>query len=645
MKGDDIMKLSVFGYELVIPTDIIAAWVSVILIGIIAGYIIIKKRKLGVVWDYMKTTNHRKVGILYLLFGIIYFFRAGVDALLIRTQLAVPNNDFWVFQGEKYNELFTTHGTLMIFFVAMPLLLGLMNIAVPLQIGARDLAFPFLNALGFWLFFAGSLFFNIAFFINLTPEVGWTGYAPLSRAEFTPGAGTEFYVFGLQISGLGTIFTALNLIVTIIRHRAPGMSYTRMPLFAWASLITSFLILIAFTVLAIALYLLMFDRLFGTGFFSGDEGDPVFWQHLFWIFGHPEVYILALPAFGIFSDIISTFSKKRIFGYGTMVASIGLIGFLGFMVWVHHMFTVGLGPVVNTFFAITTMAIAIPTGIKVFNWLFTMRGGVIHFTTPMLFALGFIPSFVIGGVTGVMLSLSAADFQFHDTHFVVAHFHYVIIASTILGVFAGLYYWYPKITGYMLDEKLGKWHFWTFLIGYHITFFPMHITGLEGMPRRVYTYSEADGIFILNAISTVGAFLMGISMLFMIWNVYKTHKKKEQVSSDPWDGRTLEWMVSSPAPEHTFEPMPVIHSMDAYWYAKVKNKSLPTTTNVRVKPLERDSIQPFCIAMSLFIVSTGLTFCWYWLAILGGVMLFALLVIRSMTDEREDFYGKSDDHA
>ncbi|CDQ38250.1 cytochrome c oxidase subunit I [Virgibacillus massiliensis] len=636
------MKLSLFGQNVMIPSDVIAAWITSILLAIIIGFFIIKKRKFSMIWKYLRTTNHRRIGIMYILFGIIYFFRAGLDALFIRAQLAIPNNDFWVFQGEKYNEVFTTHGTLMIFFVAMPLLLGLMNIAVPLQIGARDLAFPFLNALGFWLFFAGSLFFNIAFFINMTPEVGWTGYTPLSRAEYTPGAGTEFYVFGLQISGLGTIFTALNLIVTIMRHRAPGMKYTRMPLFAWATLITSFLILIAFTVLAIALYLLMFDRLFGTGFFSGEEGDPIFWQHLFWIFGHPEVYILALPAFGIFSDIIATFSRKRIFGYPVMVVSITLIGFLGFMVWSHHMFTVGLGPMANTFFAITTMAIAVPTGIKVFNWLFTMRGGVIHFTTPMLFALGFIPSFVMGGVTGVMLSVSAADFQFHDTHFVVAHFHYVIIASTILGVFAGLYYWYPKITGYILDEKLGKWHFWTFLIGFHLTFFPMHITGLEGMPRRVYTYTQADGIFLLNAASTVGAFLMGISMLFAVWNVYITHKKGEKVGNDPWNGRTLEWTEASPAPEHTFEPMPIVDEIDAFWFAKIENRSLATTLAVRIKPLEQETIQPFFIAMALLVICTGLTFTWYWLTIAGAVLLFSLLIVRSFTDERESFYGKED---
>ncbi|CDO05111.1 Cytochrome c oxidase subunit 1 [Oceanobacillus picturae] len=634
------MKFTLFGINIMLPSDVLAAWVFTILLGATVVFLVLKKKRLGLIWEYMVTTNHRKIGILYILFGIIYFFRAGLDALFIRTQLAFPNNDFWVFQGEKYNEVFTTHGTMMIFFVAMPLLLGLMNTVVPLQIGARDLAFPFLNTVGFWLFFFGSIFFNISFFLNMTPEIGWTGYAPLSTEQFTPGAGSDFYIFGLQISGLGTIFTALNLIVTIVRHRAPGMKMTRMPLFAWTSLITSFLILIAFTVLAIALYLLMFDRLFGAGFFSGTEGNPIYWQHLFWIFGHPEVYILALPAFGIFSDVISTFSRKRVFGYPIMVLSVALIGFLGFMVWAHHMFTVGLGPMANTFFAITTMLIAVPTGIKVFNWLFTMRLGVIRFTTPMLFSLGFIPSFVMGGVTGVMLSVSAADFQFHDTHFVVAHFHYVIIASTILGIFAGLYYWYPKITGYLLDEKLGRWHFWTFLIGFHLTFFPMHITGLEGMPRRVYTYDDSGGLAELNFMSTIGAFLMGVSMLFAIWNVYKTYKEGRKVGNDPWDGRTLEWSVASPAPEHTFDPMPVVEEIDSFWFAKSAGKKLPVTDQVRATPLEVQSILPFLIGSTLFFLSLGLTFSWYWLSILSAFILFTLLVIRSLKDEREDHYGR-----
>lgn len=632
------MNISLFGSSIHVPMDVVAAWVSAIVIGGVIAFYVLKKRKLPLIWEYMRTTNHRKVGTLYVLFGFIFFLRAGIDALLIRTQLAVPNNEFWLYQYEKYNQVFSTHGTIMIFFAAMPMLLGLMNIAVPLQIGARDLAYPFLNALGFWLFVSGAVVFNIAFFLDSSPAIGWTGYAPLSTSLFTPDVNTDFYVFGVQISGIGTLLTAINLLVTIIRLRAPGMTYFRMPLFTWATFITSILILIAFTVLAIGLYLLMFDRLFGSKFFQGPDGDPVFWQHLFWIFGHPEVYILAIPAFGVFSDIITTFSKKRIFGYPAMVFSIILIGFLSFTVWAHHMLTVGLGPVLNTFFAMTTMAIAVPTGIKVFNWLFTIRGGYIQFTTPMLFALGFIPSFVIGGVTGVMLSVSAADFQFHDSHFVVAHFHYVILASTILGIFGAIYYYYPKITGLRLGETLGKWHFWLFIFGYHLTFLPMHITGLNGMPRRVYTYDVGEGLEITNLLSTIGAFTMGIGVLLFFVNIMKTHYKNEKVGPDPWDGRTLEWTVPSPSPEETFSPMPVVEEEDAFWYAKVRGEKLKTTTEHRASPIAKRSLIPLLIAFMLGLVGMCFIYKMFMLAIIPGVGVFVLMITRALTDERADYY-------
>lgn len=634
------MNISFFGDSIFVPSDVMAAWAFTIIAGMFIVFTIIKKKKFPVIWGYMRTTNHRKVGTLYIIFGCIFFLRGGVDALLIRSQLAVPNNEFWVIQLEKYNEVFTTHGTVMIFFAAMPMLLGLMNVAVPLQIGARDLAFPFVNAVGFWLFFTGAMIFNLAFFLNSAPAVGWTGYAPLSTALFTPGVNTDYYVLGVQISGLGTILTALNLIVTIIRFRAPGMKWMRVPLFSWAALITSFLILIAFTVLAIGLYLLMFDRLFGTKFFQSPDGDPVFWQHLFWIFGHPEVYILAIPAFGLFSDIISTFAKKRVFGYSAMVLSIILIGFLSFTVWAHHMLTVGLGPILNSFFAISTMTIAVPTGIKIFNWLFTLRGGVIRFTTPMLFSLGFIPSFVLGGVTGVMLSVSAADFQFHDSHFVVAHFHYVILASTILGIFAGIYYYYPKITGLALDEMLGKWHFWLFLIGYHVTFLPMHITGMNGMPRRTYTYDVGEGIEMTNLTSTIGAFMMGLSMLFLFYNVVKTHWKHQRVSADPWNGRTLEWTQASPSPEKTFHPMPVVDRLDALWYAKLREEALPTTESHRPGPLARDSILPLVLSLFLGVLGMCLIYRLFVLAFIPGVGVLICFIVRAFTDEREAYYGK-----
>lgn len=634
------MHFSLFNQSFYLPVTIIIAWILTIGLLVLITIYLFKKKKWPVVWDYMTTTNHRKVGTLYILFGFTFFVRAGIDAILIRSQLALPNNEFMNFQFQKYNEIFTTHGTVMIFLAAMPMLLGLMNIAVPLQIGAKDLAFPFLNAAGFWLFFAGGVLFNLAFFFNSAPEIGWTGYAPFSTAVFTPDVSSDYYVFGVQISGLGTIFTAINLIVTIIRHRAPGMTVMKMPLFTWASLVTSFLILIAFTVLAIALYLLMFERMFGTQFFHGPDADPVYWQHLFWIFGHPEVYILALPAFGIFSDIITTFSKKRIFGYPAMVISLALIGFLGFTVWAHHMYTAGLGPLLNTVFALTTMTIAVPTGIKIFNWLFTIRGGIIQFTTPMLFALGFIPSFVMGGVTGVMLSVSAADFQFHDSHFVVAHFHYVILASTILGIFAGIYYYYPKITGLKLNETLGKWHFWLFLIGYHLTFFPMHISGMNGMPRRTFTYSVGEGLEGTNFLSTIGAYLMGVSILFLAYNLFKTHREGNKVGSDPWNGRTLEWTVASPSPEETFNPMPIYEEMDAFWYAKMRGEKLKTTTNHRPSPVAKRTLLPFLMANTLGVFAFFFMYERFILASILGAAVLVMFVIRTFQHDKESRHGK-----
>lgn len=636
------MNVSILGYSGYIPSDVISAWVFTAILSVVVIIYVLKQKKLPLIWDYLRTTNHRKIGTVYILFGFLFFVRAGVDALFIRTQLAIPNNDFWVFQFEKYDQLFTTHGTMMIFFAAMPMLLGLMNVAVPLQIGARDLAFPFLNAVGFWLFFSGAMIFNLAFFLNSAPAIGWTGYAPLSTSLFTPNVNSDFYVFGVQISGLGTLFTALNLMVTIIRHRAPGMKWMRLPLFTWATLVTCFMILLAFTVLAIGLYLLMFDRLFGTKFFVGPDGDPVYWQHLFWVFGHPEVYILAIPAFGVFSDIISTFAKKRIFGYPAMVISIVLIGFLSFTVWAHHMLTVGLGPMLNTFFALTTMTIAVPTGIKIFNWLFTLQGGLIRFTTPMLFSLGFIPSFVMGGVTGVMLSVSAADFQFHDSHFVVAHFHYVILASTILGVFAAIYYFYPKITGLVLNEKLGKWHFWLFLIGYHLTFLPMHISGLNGMPRRTYTYDVGEGLATTNMLSTIGAFVMGVSFIFFFWNLVKTHRANEKVGNDPWDGRTLEWTVPSPSPEHTFDPMPVVEDLDPYWLAKKENRPMKTTHQHRSSPIARDSLLPLLMSLALGAFGICMIYQWFIASAVCAGIVFLFFIIRSFTDERKAYYGKGD---
>ncbi len=561
------------------------------------------KRYRGIM-DWLTTVDHKKIGILYLLGGGFFFLVGGIEALLIRIQLMFP--EFGFIPAHTFNELVTMHGTTMIFFAAMPLIFAFMNAIVPLQIGARDVAFPFVNALGFWLFFLGGVLLNASWLLGAVPDAGWTAYVPLSGPDYG-GGGVNFYVLGLQIAGIGTLIGGINFLVTIINMRAPGMSFMRMPLFTWTAFITSALILFAFPAITVGLVLLMFDRMFGANFFDpAMGGNVVLWQHLFWIFGHPEVYILILPAFGIISEIVTTFSSKRLFGYSSMVFATVLIGFLGFMVWAHHMFTTGLGPVANSLFAIATMLIAVPTGIKIFNWILTLWGGHIRFTTASLFAMSFIPTFVMGGITGVMLAVAPADFQFHDTYFVVAHFHYVIVGGLILGIFAGMFYWWPKMFGRILDEKLGKWFFWLFFIGFHLTFFIQHILGLQGMPRRVFTYMGGQGWDISNFISTIGAIFMAIGTLVFIWNVWITSRKPMNAPADPWDGRTLEWTISSPPPEYNFKQIPIVRGLDALWVEKSEGRTEMTASEpVGSIHMPSGSILPLIMSLGLFIAGFG----------------------------------------
>lgn len=623
----------ILDYLLSLPSDIIFADISFTIMLIASVYLLTKYAKWKWLWSWITSTDHKKIGIMYLFVSFLFFIRAGIEALLIRMQLAFPNNEFWVFQGERFNQLTSTHGTVMIFLVATPLLIGLMNVIVPLQIGARDVAFPFMNSLSLWLFISGGILINASFVAGGSPNAGWTTYAPLALKEFTPGPGNSYYPIGLQVAGLGTIMGGINFIVTIIKMRAPGMRFMRMPLSTWSMFITSILIVYAFSALAVALLLLTFERLFGTVILSASEGNPLIWQHLFWIFGHPEVYIIALPAFGIFSDVISVFSKRKLFGYPSMVFAIILIGFLGFMVWVHHMFTVGLNTNITIFFALTTMLIAVPTGIKIFNWLFTMRGGMIRFDTPMLYALGFIFTFVIGGVTGVMLGTVPADYQYHDSYFVVAHLHYVIIGATIFGVFSGVYYWWPKMFGKKLNETLGKWNFWTFGIGFHITFFPMHVMGLMGMPRRVFTYPEGDGLGFLNFISTCGAFMMGIGVLFFMINIYITTRyTNKRGLNDPWfsRGRTLEWTIPSPPPAYNFARLPEVKSREPLWDAYEKgNINIDFIGEYEDIHLPNSTSLPFFIGIGFLIASFGFVFEIWTVALSGMLIVFLMMSIRS----------------
>ncbi|OYD07018.1 cytochrome c oxidase subunit I [Paludifilum halophilum] len=584
-------------------------------------------------WEWITTVDHKKIGVLYLTAGGFFFTVGGLEALLIRLQLMFPDNRFIV--GDQYNQLMSMHGTTMIFLVALPLLFGLMNVIVPLQIGARDVAFPFLNSLGFWLYFSGGLLLNLSWLFGGAPDAGWTSYATLALNEFSPGPGVNYYVLGLQIAGIGTLISGINFLVTIINMRAPGMSYLRMPLFTWTTFVTSALILFAFPPLTAGLFMMMFERLFDTNFFTTHGGGNVtIWQHIFWIFGHPEVYILVLPAFGVFSEVISTFSRKRLFGYNSMVFAVVLIGFLGFMVWVHHMFTVGLGPVANTIFAVATMAIAVPTGIKVFNWLATMWGGSLRFTTAMLYAAGFIVMFVIGGVTGVMLGVVPADWQFHDTYFVVAHFHYVIIGGTLLGILAGVYYWWPKIFGRMLSEKWGRWNFWFFYPGVHLTFFPQHFLGLYGMPRRVFTYPSGYGLELNNLLSSLGTILMTIGLLFFLYNAVWSLTKGPRAESDPWDGRTLEWAISSPPPEYNFAQLPKIRSLDPWWAEKREgNRGMQPAEPLGPIHMPSSTYLPFVMAIGFFISGIGFVFHSVRVGVLGLLIVIVTLFIRSFQED------------
>lgn len=595
------------------------------------------KRSVGAfLWDYLTTVDHKKIAHLYLAGGAFFFVLGGIEALIIRIQLMVPENDF--VSAGFYNEIITMHGTTMIFFAGMPFVIGLMNAVMPLQIGARDVAFPFLNALSFWLFFLGGILLNLSFIFGGAPDAGWTSYASLSMAS--SGHGIDYYIMGLQISGAGTLMGGINFIATIVTMRAPGMTYMRMPLFTWTTFVTSVLILFAFPPLTINLFLLMFDRMFGTAFFNTAlGGNQVIYQHLFWIFGHPEVYILILPLFGVFSEVFATFSRKRLFGYTAMVFATMLIAFLGFMVWAHHMFTVGLGPVANAIFAVGTMAIAVPTGIKIFNWLATMWGGQVQINSAMLWALGFIPSFTIGGMTGVMLGSNVADYQYHDTYFVVGHFHYVIVGGTIFGIFSALHYWWPKMFGRILNETLGKWAFWFFFFGLHLTFFVQHLLGLMGMPRRYWVFLNDQGLELGNLISTLGTFLMGIGAIIFVINIIYTAVKGEPAPADPWDGRTLEWSVSSPPPYYNFAQLPLVRGLDPLWLEKTEgNGTIPPAEPLDDIHMPNNSILPFLMAVGFFIAGFGFIYqtdhkLWY-LALYGGLAFsVAMMIIRSVKDD------------
>jgi len=560
--------------------------------------------------SWLTTTDHKRIGLLYFYTAFAFFLIGGLEALVIRAQLAQP--DGHLVSAETYNQLFTMHGTTMIFLALMPLSASFFNYIVPLQIGARDVAFPRLNAFSYWVFLFGGLLMNASWVagplfhagrLNVAPDAGWFGYANLTSRQYSPGPNIDFWMFGLQILGVSSLAAGFNFIVTILNMRAPGMRMMRLPVFCWMTLVTSFLIITAFPVVTVALVLLMFDRFFGTHFYlTSAGGDPVLWQHLFWLFGHPEVYILILPAMGIVSEVLPTFARKPLFGYTVVVYSGVLIGFMGWGVWSHHMFAVGLGPIADSVFAATTMLIAVPTGVKIFNWLATLWGGQLRFTSAMLFALGFIALFTIGGLSGITHAAPPADLQQTDTYYVVAHLHYVLFGGTVFGLFAGMYYWWPKMTGRLLSEPLGRWHFALMFVGMNLAFFPMHLIGLLGMPRRIYTYSPELGVATLNLVSSVGALLIGVSVLVFIWNVWRTRTRGQLAGNDPWGGATLEWTIASPPPVHNFDVIPTVASRLPRW-TKTQVKAIPEGAELAEFPVPSGSIWPLVTALGLPILA------------------------------------------
>ena len=516
----------------------------------------------GELVGWLTTVDHKKLGLMYIVTATVFFITSGILALLMRLELAAPGSTIGL-TPDQYNQFFSMHGTGMIFLFVIPMLVGVGNYLVPLQIGARDMAFPQLNALSYWLYLFGGIFMYSSF---LMPQgaaaVGWTGYPPLSNATFNPGVGTNMWIVGLQVLGASSLMGAVNFITTIFNMRAPGMTLFKMPVFTWTVLVMAFMVLMATPMLSGALMLLLADRVVGTQFFSvAGGGDPVLWQHLFWFYSHPAVYIMVLPAMGVVSEILPVFSRKPLFGYKAIVWSSIAIGAMGFTTWAHHMFTTGLTPITQAFFVLSTMAIAVPTGVKMFNWIFTMIGGSLRLATPLWFVIGFLSTFLVGGISGVFQAILPINSQVHDTYWVVAHLHYVLFGGSVFAIFAGLYFWAPKFTGWKLSDALGKLHFVIMFVGFNLTFFPMHILGLMGMPRRIYDYSGDRGWDTLNLLATIGAFMIALSVLTFLINVVISMARREPAGDDPWDADTLEWMTSSPPPEYNFAEIPVVHSL------------------------------------------------------------------------------------
>ncbi len=629
------LSLEAFSHNWIVNLGVLSMVGAVLAVAILLTY---KKRWGWLYREWLTSTDPKKIGVMYIVVAILMLLRGFGDAVMMKAQQALGVGGGGFLDADHFQQVFTAHGTIMIFFVAMGLMFGLFNLIVPLQIGARDVAFPFLNATSFWLYLAGAALMNVSLGIGDFAAAGWLAYPPLSETTYSPGVGVDYWIWSLQIAGIGSLMSGINFFVTIIKCRVKGMDLMKMPLFCWSVLGSTILILFAFPILTVSLTLLALDRSLGMHFFASSfGGNPMMYINLIWAWGHPEVYILILPAFGIFSEIVSTFSSKRLFGYKSMVWALVSITFLSYVVWAHHFFTMGAGGNVNAFFGIMTMIIAIPTGVKVFNWLFTMYRGRIRFTTPMLWFFGFIATFTIGGATGVLLAVPPADFQLHNSLFLVAHFHNMVIGGVVFGYFAGLSYWFPKIFGFKLNERLGRYGFYCWLVGFLMTFIPIYILGLMGATRRLDHYDASLGWQELFIVSGIGVAIIGAGVMFQVLQLFvsiRDRAKNRDTTGDPWDGRTLEWATSSPAPVYNFAILPEVTTRDAFWEIKLQkdNNKNPIYKTIH---LPKNTPLPILLSGSAFTAGFGIIWHIYWLALLGLAGVVATIIWRSFDDETE----------
>jgi len=649
MNTPDLVKL-IFGRLTIeaIPYHepiLIGTFIAVAIGGIALLAAITKYKLWGYLWsEWFTSIDHKKIGIMYMVLGVVMLLRGFSDAIMMRAQQAMAfNGSAGFLPPHHYDQVFTAHGVIMIFFVAMPFVTGLMNFVVPLQIGARDVAFPFLNNFSFWMTVAGGMLVMASLFVGEFARTGWLAYPPLSGLAASPDVGVDYYIWSLQVAGVGTTLSGINLLATIIKMRAPGMTMMKMPVFTWTSLCTNVLIVAAFPVLTAVLALLSLDRYVGTNFFTNDfGGNAMMYVNLIWIWGHPEVYILVLPLFGVFSEVVATFSRKRLFGYASMVYATVVITVLSYLVWLHHFFTMGSGASVNSFFGITTMIISIPTGAKIFNWLFTMYRGRIQFEVPMLWTMGFMVTFVIGGMTGVMLAVPPADFLLHNSLFLIAHFHNVIIGGVIFGVFAGINYWFPKAFGFKLDSYWGKWSFWLWLTGFYFAFMPLYVLGFMGVTRRM-NHFEDPSLQIWFIIAAFGALLIAGGIAAFLIQIFVSIKRREalrDVTGDPWHGRTLEWSTSSPPPSYNFAFTPVIHEQDAWWQMKERNAARRTEGYLPIH-MPKNTAAGVYIAAFAFVI--GFAMIWH-MFLIAGLAFLGLLVtaIGHTFNYKRDYYIPAD---